>query len=155
MWWYSTFALTLSISARQPRAPARQTSSSARPPCTASPSCGSATRTPTVPTAQTRLIVVSCGGGKTPLRHNSHPLHLFLSEMGGRIWFNLNSFYTWLHCAMTQSSLNHSQRLPACVSREGQPWRTAVSSVNKSSALWSLFFSPHGDIRQPLEGIQK
>lgn len=68
----ATFMLALSICAPQRRAPAPQTSSSARPPCTASPSCGSATRTPTVPTAQTRLIAVSCGG-KTHLSITQAP----------------------------------------------------------------------------------
>lgn len=43
----------------QLKAPAPQISSSARPPCTASPNSGSVMRTLTVQTGQTRLIAVS------------------------------------------------------------------------------------------------
>lgn len=58
----------------QLKAHAPQTSSSARPPCTASPNCGFVMRTPTVQTGQTRLIAVSC---RNPLNHKSHHFTYF------------------------------------------------------------------------------
>lgn len=59
----------------QRKALAPRSSSSVRPPCTASPNSGFVMRTQTVQMDQTRLIAVSC---ENPLSHKSQPLHLLL-----------------------------------------------------------------------------
>lgn len=66
----------------QLKAPAPQTSSSARPPCTAFPNSGFVMRTLTVQTGQMRLIAVSCGN---PLNHKSHHHFTCFSVKVGRI----------------------------------------------------------------------
>lgn len=87
-WWWITFLFPTYVLSLCPqlKAHAPQTSSSARPPCTASPNSGFVMRILTAQTGQMRLIAVSCGN---PLNHKSHHSTCF-SVKRGRIWFNLN-----------------------------------------------------------------